>query len=68
MRTKVRYDEVVEAISWLDEKYSIPLSLRYAENMDVKEISKLLGIAEKTVYTRLDRAKKLLIEKLNGEN
>ena len=68
MRTKVRYDEVVEAINWLDEKYSIPLSLRYAENMDVKEISELLGIAEKTVYTRLDRAKKLLIEKLNGEN
>lgn len=68
MRTHVRYEDVVEAISRMDEKYSIPLSLRYSENMDVKAIAALLGIAEKTVYTRLNRAKKLLLEKINGEN
>lgn len=68
MRIKTRYDEVVEVIGRLDEKYSIPLSLRYSENIDVKEIAELLGIAEKTVYTRLDRARKLLLENLNGEN
>lgn len=68
MRTHLQYDDVVEAISRLAEKYSIPLSLRYIENMEVQEIADLLGIAEKTVYTRLERAKKLLIEKLNGEN
>ncbi|MBR7099292.1 MAG: RNA polymerase sigma factor [Clostridia bacterium] len=68
MRIKERYDEVVEEIGRLDEKYSISLSLRYGENMGTKEIADLLGVSEKTVYTRIDRAKKLLVEKLNGEN
>lgn len=68
MRTHKRYEEVVEAICQMDEIYSIPLSLRYFENLKVKEIAALLGIAEKTVYTRLSRAKILLLEKLNGEN
>ena len=68
MRIQARYDEVVEAMSRMDERYSIPCSFYFIENMSVKEIADLLGIADKTVYTRLERAKKLLIEKLNGEN
>lgn len=35
--------------------------------MTVAEIAALLGIPEKTVYTRLERAKKLLLEELKGE-
>lgn len=68
MRIQERYDEVVEEIDRLDEKYSIPLSLRYGEEMETKEIAHLMGLPEKTVYTRISRAKKLLVEKINGEN
>ena len=66
MRVQERYEDVLEAIGKLDELYSIPLSLRYGENMEIKEIAELLGLAEKSVYTRLERARKMLIEKLNG--
>lgn len=66
MRVQERYEDVLEAIQQLDERYSIPLSLRVGENMEIKEIAKLLGIAEKSVYTRLERARKMLIEILNG--
>ena len=68
IRIQERYDEVVEEIDRLDEKYSIPLSLRYGEEMETKEIAHLMGLSEKTVYTRISRAKKLLVEKINGEN
>lgn len=66
MRVRERYEDVIEAIGKLDERYSIPLSLRVTENMEIKEIAKLLGIAEKSVYTRLERARKMLIDILNG--
>ena len=65
MRVQERYDDVIEAIQQLDERYSIPLSLRAEKNMEIKEIAELLGIAEKSVYTRLERARKILIEILN---
>ena len=62
-----RYQEVVTAVAQLDERYSITLSLRYVDNMSVKEIAALLGIEEKSVYTRIERGKKKLLEKLQGE-
>lgn len=40
----------------------------HAEDMDVPEIAYLLGLPEKTVYTRLYRAKKILLEALNTVN
>ena len=66
LRVQERYEDVIEAIQQLDERYSIPLALRCGENMDVKEIAELLGISDKSVYTRLERARKMLIEILNG--
>ena len=66
LRVHQRYADVVEAIEQLDERYSIPLSLRVSEEMEIKEIAELLGIAEKSVYTRLERGRKMLIEILNG--
>ena len=66
LRVQERYEDVIEAIQQLDERYSIPLSLRAEKNMEIKEIAELLGIAEKSVYTRLERARKMLIEILNG--
>lgn len=66
LRVQERYEDVVEAIKQLDERYSIPLSLRCENHMEIKEIAALLGIAEKSVYTRLERARKMLLEILNG--
>lgn len=67
LRIHSRCADVVEAIKRIDERYSIPFSLRYGDEMTVAEIAALLGIPEKTVYTRLERAKKLLLEELKGE-
>ena len=63
-RIAERYNDVVNAIEELDERYSIALSLRYIEQMSIKDISKLLGIEEKSVYTRIERGKVRLLEKL----
>ena len=67
MKVHMQYETVVEQIKQLDEKYSITMLLYYCEEMDVKTISKIMGIAEKTVYTRLERGKRLLLDKLSQE-
>ena len=67
LRIKERYDEVVSAIEQLDERYSIVLLYRYREEMSVKDLAALLGIAEKSIYTRLDRGRKLLLDLLGKE-
>ena len=55
------YKKVVLAFENLDEKYSTTLYLFYNEGMSIKEIAKTMGISEKTVYTRFERGKKLMI-------
>ena len=67
LQINIRYGHVVEKIKQLDERYSITLLLYYGEEMDVKKISELMEIAEKTVYTRLERGKRLLLEILSKE-
>jgi RNA polymerase sigma-70 factor (ECF subfamily) len=44
----------------LPEKYRIPIHLFYCEEYSVKEISKITGIKESTVRTRLQRGRELL--------
>ena len=61
-----RYDEVVRAIEALDEKYSITLHLVFCRENTVNEIAEMMGISAKTVYTRLARGKKLLLDSLKG--
>ena len=56
------YDEVVEVIRKLDEKYSTVLFLRYDRKYNVRKIAKLIGLSPSAVYTRLSRAKQLLLE------
>lgn len=68
LQIRIQYDSVVEKIKQLDEKYSITLMFYYCEKMDVKAISNIMGIAEKTVYTRLERGKRLLLEDLLKED
>lgn len=59
---ELRYDEIVDDIKKMDERYSIPLYFYCCQDMSVKDISKLMGIPEKSVYTRLARGKKFLLE------
>ena len=60
----IQIKEVVEAIKRLDDKYSDILYLVYFEGKTVKEIAALMGISAKTVYTRLERGRILLMESL----
>lgn len=64
LRIEERFQEVITAIKNLDERYSYALSLRYVENMPIKDIAAMLGIAEKSVYTRIERGRRKLLEAL----
>ena len=57
-----KYNDAIAAIRQMDEKYSTALYLAICEEMSVKEIAKMMGISEKTVYTRIMRAKKKVID------
>ena len=60
------YKKVIEAISKMDEIYSITLMYVFIEEKSVKEIASLMGISQKTVYTRLERGRKILLSSLKG--
>lgn len=66
LEIKERYSDVVKAIEKLDDKYSTTLLLVYSEEKTVKEIAEMMGISPKTVYTRLERGRRLLLESLEG--
>lgn len=59
--------ELFQAVMKLDKKYRVPLMLFYYEGYATAEIASLLGIPEKTVSTRLFRAKAKLKEYLKEE-
>jgi RNA polymerase sigma-70 factor (ECF subfamily) len=62
------YARVVKAIEELDERYSTTLYLVFSEEKTVGEIAEMMGISPKTVYTRLARGKKLLLDSLKEVN
>lgn len=64
---KEQYAAVVKEIQNMDMRYSTVLMLHYCEEMPVKGIASLLGISEKTIYTRLRRGRQQLIEKFSKE-
>ena len=59
---KERYDTVVKGITLLDDKYRAPMYMKYVEELSPEEISEMLELPIKTVYTRLARGKALLLE------
>ena len=63
-----KYDEAIAAIRKMDDKYSSTLYLAICEEMSVKNIAKMMGLSEKTVYTRLARGKKMLIDAVKEVN
>ena len=60
------YNEVVKGIKALDEKYSTTLYLIFCKEKTVNQVAEMMGLAPKTVYTRLSRGKQLLLDYLKG--
>ncbi len=59
-------DMVQGFVKTLPEKYRIPIYLYYSADMQINEISKILGLPEGTVKSRMRKAKKQLKEKLEA--
>lgn len=55
---------VQQAISELNDRYRVPIVMKYLENLSYKDISGLLDLPIKTVETRLYRGKILLQNRL----
>lgn len=59
--------EVLEAVLSLPQKYREVVYLHYYEGYTAPQIGEVIGKKPNTVYTLLTRSKKLLKEKLGGE-
>ena len=59
--------EVLEAVLSLPAKYKDIIYLHYYEGYKADEIGKILGKKENTIYSLLSRGRKILKEKLGGE-
>ena len=64
LEMKERYNEVVDAICELDEKYSTVLLFRFVREYAPSKIAKILKISTPAVYKRLNKGKVLLIDAL----
>lgn len=60
--------ELKEALSTLDEKYRIIMTLFYSEGYHIDEIAKMLKIPKSTVQTRLQRGREKLAKSYYGEH
>lgn len=65
---KEDHREVLEAVLALPRKYREVIYLHYYEGYTAPEITGILGKNANTVYTLLNRARKMLREKLGGED
>jgi RNA polymerase sigma-70 factor (ECF subfamily) len=54
------------AVNALDEKYRLPLILRYYHELPIVEIAQVLGVSERTVHRRLRAAHQDLTGRLDG--
>ena len=57
---------IQEVVATLPEKYRIPIYLYYSADMQINEISRILGLPEGTVKSRMRKAKKMLKEELEA--
>ena len=55
---------IVQAIRNMDDKYSIPLRYQKFNKYSIEEISDIMGVSVRTVFYRINKAKKILAEKL----
>ncbi|MGN0294070.1 MAG: RNA polymerase sigma factor [Lachnospiraceae bacterium] len=59
-------DELTDIINSLDDTYRIPLKLRYINGLTNLEISRRTGLSVNLVAVRINRAKKMLKERLKN--
>ena len=59
-------DMIQGLVASLPEKYRIPIYLYYSADMQINELSEILGLPEGTVKSQMRKAKKLLKEKLEA--
>lgn len=59
-------DELTDVIDDLDDTYRIPLKLRYIDGLTNLEISRRTGLSVNLVAVRINRAKKMLKERLKN--
>ena len=62
-----QYEHLVNCILRLDDRYRIPLYLRWVEELPVKAIARTMDLPPKTVYTNLSRGKAILIKMLEED-
>jgi RNA polymerase sigma-70 factor (ECF subfamily) len=60
------FNHVRRAVAGLPARYREPVVLKYLQELDIDEISQILGISKNTLYVRLSRARKLLEPELAG--
>ena len=54
------FEHIRRAVAALTDKYREPVVLRYLQELDTDEISRILGISKNTLHVRLSRARKRL--------
>lgn len=59
--------DVMRELCALPNKYKVPIYLSYYEGYTVPEIAKILEQKENTVYSNINRGRKIMKEKLGGE-
>ncbi len=59
-------DMIQGFVASLPEKYRIPIYLYYSADMQIHEVSEILGLPEGTIKSRIRKAKKQLKEKLEA--
>lgn len=67
LRIQERYEEIIEAISSLDDTYNDVLFYHFVAGMKIKEIADLLGRKSSTVHQQIVRGKRKLLEILETD-
>ena len=65
--TSSRAEALAAALQKIDDKYRVPLYLKYYEGYTAAEIAAMLAIPENTVYTNLARGRERLKEVLEHD-
>ena len=60
-------EDIVGYVSHLEEKYRLPILLKYGENLPEKDIAAILRIPRGTVSSRINRALAMLRKELEKE-
>ncbi len=68
LKEDIKNDETIGKVLSLPDKYKIPIYMHYYEGYSCVEIAKILNTKENTVYSYLNRGRKILKEIIEEEN